>query len=97
MTVRDSRNRRVPSLYVRNGRYYGQLWVEQGDHKKTARRFPLLKNDGVAERGEGGEGGEGGAARAVGGRRPDQRARDGRFCQHRAADLRRLRRDLSWS
>lgn len=25
--VRDSRNRRVPGLCVRNGRYYAQLWV----------------------------------------------------------------------
>ena len=33
---------------MRNGRYYGQLWVEQGDHKKTARRFPLLNDDGLA-------------------------------------------------
>lgn len=46
MAVRDSRNRRVPGLYVRNGRYYGQLWVEQ-DNKKTARRFPLLNEDGL--------------------------------------------------
>ena len=27
--VRDSRNRRVPGLYVRNGRYYAQLWVKR--------------------------------------------------------------------
>ena len=44
--VRDSRNRRVPGLYVRNGRYYGQLWVDRGNGKKTARRFPLLNDSG---------------------------------------------------
>lgn len=42
--VRDSRNRRVPGLYIRNGRYYGQLWVDRGNGKKTARRFPLLND-----------------------------------------------------
>ena len=25
--ARDSRNRRVPGLYIRNGRYYCQLWM----------------------------------------------------------------------
>lgn len=44
--VRDSRNRRVPGLYVRNGRYYGQLWVDREDGSKTARKFPLLNADG---------------------------------------------------
>ncbi len=43
--VRDSRNRRVPGLYTRNGRYYCQLWVDRGDGKKTARRFPLITED----------------------------------------------------
>lgn len=38
--ARDSRNRRVPYLWVRNGMYYAQLWVEQNG-RKTARRFPL--------------------------------------------------------
>ena len=28
MPARDSRNRRVPGLYIRNGRFYCQLWVE---------------------------------------------------------------------
>ena len=46
-TVRDSRNRRVPGLYIRNGRYYAQLWADRGDGKKTARRFPLLTADKV--------------------------------------------------
>ena len=47
IAVRDSRNRRVPGLYVRNCRYYGQLWVDGGNGKKTARRFPLLNDSGT--------------------------------------------------
>jgi len=43
--ARDSRNRRVPGLYVRNGRYYCQLWVDLGNGKKGARRFPLVDGD----------------------------------------------------
>ncbi len=39
--ARDSRNRKVPGLWVRNGRFYACLWVDRGDGKKTARRFPL--------------------------------------------------------
>lgn len=39
--VRDSRNRKVKGLYQRNGRYYGLLWAEGKNSKKTARRFPL--------------------------------------------------------
>src|ERR1700731_4916242 len=45
IAARDSRNRRVPGLYVRNGRYYAQLWVDLGNGKKSARRFPLLDGD----------------------------------------------------
>ncbi|MEA3188425.1 MAG: hypothetical protein QOD99_2255 [Chthoniobacter sp.] len=45
--VRDSRNRRVPGIYSRNGRFYGQLWAEREDGKKTARKFPLLTPDGI--------------------------------------------------
>lgn len=45
--VRDSRNRRVPGIYQRNGRYYCQLWVELGNGRKAARRFPLLNDDGA--------------------------------------------------
>ena len=45
--VRDSRNRRVPSLYQRNGRYYCQLWVDLGNGRKAARRFPLVSDDGA--------------------------------------------------
>jgi integrase len=48
--VKDSRNRRVPGLYVRNGRFYAQLWVDRGDGRKTARRFPLATKDGEAVR-----------------------------------------------
>jgi integrase len=43
--ARDSRNRRVPGLYLRNDRYYGQLWVELPSGKKGARRFPLLDEE----------------------------------------------------
>src|SRR6266403_4689078 len=43
--ARDSRNRRVPGLYLRNGRYYCQLWVDLGNGKKGARRFPLVDGD----------------------------------------------------
>jgi len=45
MTVRDSRNRRVPERYARNGRFYGQLWVDRNDGRKTARTFPLVTRD----------------------------------------------------
>jgi integrase len=41
IAARDSRNRRIPGLYVRGGRYYAQLWVDVGNGKKTSRRFPL--------------------------------------------------------
>ena len=50
ITVRDSRNHRVSGLQIRNGRYYGQLWVDRGDGKKTARRFPLLNGDNAPAR-----------------------------------------------
>ena len=46
IAVRDSRNRRVPGLYVRNNRYYAQLWVDLGNEKKSARRFPLRDEKG---------------------------------------------------
>jgi integrase len=39
--ARDSRNRRVPGLYIRGDRYYAQLWVDLGNGKKAPRRFPL--------------------------------------------------------
>jgi integrase len=41
----DSRNRRVPGLCTRNGRYYAQLWVDLGNGRKSARRLPLLKEN----------------------------------------------------
>src|ERR1044072_4229 len=39
--ARDYRNRRVPGLYIRNGRFYATLWTDRGDGRKTTRRFPL--------------------------------------------------------
>jgi integrase len=41
MPAVDSRNRRVRGLCTRNGRYYAQLWIDLGNGKKSARRFPL--------------------------------------------------------
>lgn len=43
--ARDSRNRRVPSLYIRNGRFYAQLWVDTGNGRKAPRRFALNNGD----------------------------------------------------
>jgi integrase len=44
--VRDSRNRKIPGLYVRNGRFYGLLWAEGKEGgKKAARRFPLADEE----------------------------------------------------
>jgi len=45
--VLDSRNRRIPGLYQRNGRFYAQLWVTRDDGHKTARKFPLLTPEGI--------------------------------------------------
>ena len=45
--MRDSRNRRVPALYQRNGRFYAQLWVDRGYGKKAARRFALFTADNL--------------------------------------------------
>jgi integrase len=39
--ARDARNRKVRGLWERNGRFYAALWVDRGDGRKTARRFPL--------------------------------------------------------
>src|SRR5512133_744684 len=50
IAARDSRNRRVPGLYVRNNRYYAQLWIDLGNGKKSARRFPLRDETGEAVR-----------------------------------------------
>ena len=43
--ARDSRNRRIPSLYLRGDRYYAQLWVDVGNGKKTSRKFSLRDDD----------------------------------------------------
>jgi integrase len=48
--ARDSRNRRVPGLYTRNGRYYCQLWIDRGDGRKSARRFPLFNSENLPAR-----------------------------------------------
>src|SRR5260370_13351904 len=50
IVVRDSRNRRVPGLYQRNGRFYAQLWVDRGYGKKAARRFALFTTDNLPAR-----------------------------------------------
>src|SRR5437763_11114201 len=42
MPALDSRNRRVPGLCTRNGRYYAQLWIDLGNDRKSARRLPLI-------------------------------------------------------
>ena len=34
-----------PELYIRNRRFYTQLWCDAGNGKKTARRFPLKDGD----------------------------------------------------
>ncbi len=48
--ARDSRNRRVRGLYIRNGRFYCQLWVDRSDGRKTARRFPLFNAENLPAR-----------------------------------------------
>src|SRR5215472_15195016 len=45
MPAVDSRNRRVPALCIRNGRYYAQLWVDLGNGRKSARRLPLVDDN----------------------------------------------------
>jgi integrase len=50
MPALDSRNRRVPGLCLRNGRYYAQLWIDLGNGKKSARRLPLLDKNKEALR-----------------------------------------------
>ncbi len=42
MPALDSRNRRVPGLCIRNGRFYAQLWIDLGNGRKSARRLPLI-------------------------------------------------------
>jgi integrase len=45
IAARDSRNCRVPGLYIRNGRFYAVLWSDRGDGRKTSRRFPLFDDN----------------------------------------------------
>jgi integrase len=45
IAARDSRNRRIPGLYIRGNRYYVQLWIDTGNGKKASRRFPLRDAD----------------------------------------------------
>ena len=45
IAARDSRNRKIPGLQIRNGKYYGYLWTETESGKRTPRRFPL-SNEG---------------------------------------------------
>lgn len=51
IAARDSRNRRISSLCVRNGRYYAIPWADRGDGTKAARRFPLFDESGAPIRG----------------------------------------------
>ncbi|MFZ4777173.1 MAG: tyrosine-type recombinase/integrase [Terrimicrobiaceae bacterium] len=43
--ARDSRNRRIPGLQVRNGKFYGYLLTENKTGKPAPRRFPLIKTE----------------------------------------------------
>lgn len=47
MAARDSRNRKVPGIYLRNGRFYGQFWRDRSDKNETASKFPLANADGA--------------------------------------------------
>ena len=49
--ARDSRNRRVPGLAIRNRRFYCVLWTDRGDGRKAVRRLPLLDAAGAPIRG----------------------------------------------
>ncbi len=42
----DWRNRKVAGIYIRGERFYGQLWVDGGEGRKTARRFSLCDEEG---------------------------------------------------
>ncbi len=47
IAAKDSRNRKIPGLYIRGRRYYAQVWTERGPGlPKTARRFALRDQDG---------------------------------------------------
>jgi integrase len=43
--ARDSRNRRIPGVYIRGNRFYAQLWTDAGNGKKAPRRFALKNGD----------------------------------------------------
>jgi integrase len=45
MPVYNRGKRRVPGLWIRNGRYYAQLWVDTGNGKKSPRRIALFNQD----------------------------------------------------
>ncbi len=45
IAARDSRNRKIPGLQIRNGKYYGYLWSETETGKRTPRRFPLCNEE----------------------------------------------------
>ena len=45
MPAHDARNRRVPGLYTRNGRFYAQLWVDTAKGNKAPRRIPLFDEE----------------------------------------------------
>ena len=50
MVPRSLRPRLIPAivisgLYIRNGRYYAQLWVDLGGGRKCPKRFPLFDED----------------------------------------------------
>ena len=49
--VRDSRNRRVPGLYQRNGRFYAQFWVSREGSASTPTPSPLAGTIQCAARG----------------------------------------------
>jgi hypothetical protein len=40
IAARDSRNRKIPGLQIRNGKFCGYLWTETESGKRTPRRFP---------------------------------------------------------
>jgi integrase len=46
--VYDKRKHAIRSLWIRNGRYYAQLSVEDTNGKKSVRRVPLTDKDGAA-------------------------------------------------
>ena len=45
IAARDTRNRKIPGLCTRNGKFYGYLWTESESGKRSPRRFPL-NNEG---------------------------------------------------